>query len=167
MPIHFPASELINLAIGIEKKGIVFYDIMARSTEETTTRQVFRYLAEMEREHIQIFQNMLSEVDRYQISDTYSKESATHFQALIDSAVFTEDMATSEMATRVDNDISALELGISAEKDSLLFYYEMRETMTESAHPTINKIITEEKLHLSQLTELKKGLSHVRSQDTE
>ncbi|MFC1903968.1 ferritin family protein [Chloroflexota bacterium] len=167
MPIHFPASELINLAMGIEKQGVVFYDIMARSTEESATRQVFQYLAEMEREHIQIFQNMLGEAGKYQISDAYTKESATYFQTLIDSAVFTEDMATSEMATKVDNDISALELGISAEKDSLLFYYEMRETMTESAHPVINKIIAEEKLHLNQLIELKKRLSNVRSQDTE
>ncbi len=48
-------------------------------------------------------------------------------QALVDSAVFTDDFITSEMATKAGSDIKALELAISAEKDSILFYYGMKE----------------------------------------
>ena len=68
MSISFSGSELINIAIGIEGKGIVFYDIMASSTKNDAAREVFHYLADMERGHIQIFQDMLSEADKYQPS---------------------------------------------------------------------------------------------------
>jgi len=68
-------------------------------------------------------------------------------------------MVASEMATQADSDIKAIELGISAEKDSILFYYGMKEIMPKRAHPTLDKIIAEEKLHLRQLSELKKKLA--------
>ena len=70
-------------------------------------------------------------------------------------------MVTSEMATRADSDIGAIELAISAEKDSILFYYEMKGAIPQRAQPTVNKIITEEKLHLRQLSELKKKLATI------
>jgi len=157
--ISFSGSELINIAIGIERRGIAFYDIMTRSTENAATRDVFQYLADMEREHIQIFQGMLAEADKYQIPETYAQEYAYYLQALVDSAIFTDDMVTSEMATQADSDIEALELAIGAEKDSILFYYEMKEIMPQRARPTVDRIIAEEKSHLRQLSELKKKLA--------
>ena len=161
MSISFSGNELINIAIGIERRGIAFYDIMTRSTKNTTARDVFQYLADMERQHIQIFQGMLGEADKYQIPETYAGEYAAYLQALVDSAVFTDDMVTSEMATKAGSDIEALELAISAEKDSILFYYGMKEMMPQQAQPTVKKIITEEKSHLRQLSALKKKLADI------
>ena len=158
MSISFSGSELINIAIGIERRGIAFYDIMTRSTENAIARDIFQFLANMEREHMQIFQGMLNEADKYQIPETYAQEYASYLQALVDSAVFTDDMIDSEMTTWADSDIAALELAIGAEKDSILFYYEMKEIIPQRAQATVNKIITEEKSHLKQLSHLKKKL---------
>ena len=68
-------------------------------------------------------------------------------------------MVTREMATQANTDIEALEIAIGAEKDSILFYYEMKEITPKQAHPTVDKIITEEKSHLRQLSELKRKLA--------
>ena len=159
MSISFSGSELIGIAIGIERRGIAFYDIMARSTKNAIARDVFQHLIDMERQHIQIFQDMLEEADKYQITEAHAGEYAPYLRALVDSAVFTDDFVTSEMATGVGSDIGAVELGISAEKDSILFYYEMRDLMPQRAQPTVNKIIAEEKAHLRQLSEVKKKLA--------
>ena len=159
MSISFSVSELINIAIGIERRGIAFYDTMGRSTENATALSAFQHLVEMEREHVEIFQGMLDEANKYQAPESYTGEYAAYLQALVDSVVFTDDMATSEMATQASSDIEALELAISAEKDSILFYYEMRHIMPQRAHSAVNKIITEEKSHLRQLSELNKKLA--------
>ncbi len=159
MAISFYGNELINIAIGIERRGIAFYDIMTRSTENAVTRDVFQCLVDMEREHIKIFQDMLSGADKHETPETYAGEYEAYLQALVDSAVFTDDLATSEMASQVDSDIKAIELGISAEKDSILFYYNMKELMGQRAQVAVNKIITEEKSHLRQLSELRKKLA--------
>jgi len=159
MSISFSGSELINIAIGIERRGIVFYDIMASSTKNDAARELFHYLADMERDHIQTFQGMLGEADKYQPSPDQAGEYTAYLQALVDSAVFSDDLVTSEMATRAESDAEALELAIRAEKDSILFYYEMKDVMPQRAKPTVNKIIAEEKSHLRQLSELKKKLA--------
>jgi len=161
MPILFSGSELINIAIGIERRGVTFYDIMARSTKNAIASEVFKYLADMERGHIGTFQGMLAEADKYQFPKTPTGEYTAYLQALVDSAVFTDDLVTSEMATKVSSDIEAMELAIGAEKDSVLFYYEMKDIMPQRAQPTVNKIITEEKSHLRQLSELKKKLAAI------
>ncbi len=161
MSISFSGSELINIAIGIERRGIAFYEVMARSTKNAVARDVFQYLADMERHHVRIFQDMLGEADKYQLPETHAVEYTAYLQALVDSAVFTDDMVTSEMATRAESDIETLELAINAEKDSILFYYEMKDIMPERAQPTVNKIIAEEKAHLRQLSELKRKLAAI------
>ena len=132
MSISFYGNELINIAIGIERRGIAFYDVLARSTQNAKAREIFQYLVGMERDHIRVFQSMLDEADKYEVPEAYAGEYAAYLQALVDSAVFTDDTVTSELATQSENDIAAIELGISAEKDSILFYYEMREIMPKS-----------------------------------
>lgn len=159
MSISFSGSELINTAIGIERRGVAFYDMMADSTKNAVARDVFRYLADMERQHIQIFQGMLGEADKYQFSPGSAGEYTAYLQALVDSAVFTDELVASEMATQAESDIAALELAIGAEKDSILFYYQMRDIMPQRAQPTVNRVISEEKSHLRQLSELKKKLA--------
>lgn len=159
MAITFSGSELINIAIGIEKRGIAFYDVMARSSDNATARSVFQYLGDMEREHVKIFQGMLGEADKYQPAEVAAAEYADYLQALIDSAVFTDDLATSEVATHASNDLEALELAIGAEKDSILFYYQMGEVMPQPAQSMVTRIIAEEKSHLKELSELRKKLA--------
>ena len=158
MSISFSVSELLNIAVGIEGRGVAFYDTMSRSTENASARSAFQYLADMEREHVKVFQIMLDESDKYQVPEAYTGEYTAYLQALVDNAVFTDEMVVSEVVTRADTDIEALELAIAAEKDSILFYYEMRDIMPQQTHSAINRIIAEEKSHLRQLSEIKKRL---------
>ena len=61
----------------------------------------------------------------------------------------------------MSSDVEALELAMSAEKESILFYYEMRDIMPRRASPVVNGIINEEKSHLRQLSELKNKLAAI------
>ena len=158
MSIVFSPSELINIAIGIECSGITFYDIMARTTENETARDIFEEFVAMERGHLNMFQEMLAGISDKPSPETKTSEYQDYLQALIDDAVFTNDALMSEMAMQADSDVKALELGISAEKDSILFYHEMKDVLPRNAVPTVERIIAEEKSHLQQLTAIKKQL---------
>ena len=159
VPTQFTPGELIDLAISIERRGIAFYDVMGKSTENAAAREVFQYLTAMEREHLQIFQGMLAEAEKRQSPSAENEEHTAYLQTLVDTAVFSDDLITSEMATQTETDIRAIELAISAEKDSILFYYELRESMPGRAHATVNRILAEEKSHLKKLSDLKKKLT--------
>ncbi len=159
MATVFSGNELIKIAIGIERRGISFYDVMAKSMDSEIARAAFEGLADMEREHLKNFQDMLGETAAGHTGETPTPEYPDYIQTLIDEAVFSDDLITGEIATQADTDIKAVELGISAEKDSLLFYYEMKDSLPHRITPIINRIIAEEKAHLRQLSEIKKRLT--------
>jgi rubrerythrin len=72
--------------------------------------------------------------------------------------VFNDDLAASELVTQADTDKQAVEVGIEAEKDAILFYEQLREIMSGDAAEAIATVISEEKAHLRKLAEIKAQL---------
>ena len=48
MAIFFSGSELVNIAIGIEKNGLAFYQSLVKKEKDVMARGAYKYLAEME-----------------------------------------------------------------------------------------------------------------------
>lgn len=150
-------DDLANIALDIERKGAAFYDVMARSSDEAKVRETFRYLAGMERRHLQIFQDIFSVIDG-NMPITHDGERSAYMKALVDNSVFTDEFVNSEQVNRIKSDIQALELSIIAEKDSVILYYELRDQMEEPNRELINRILIEEKTHIRQLSEIKREM---------
>ncbi len=112
MSISFTGSELINKAISIEKRGVDFYDTIGKSNKTAETRELYKYQADTEREHIKIFQGMLTQVGSSEVSWTSPQEYSPYLHALMNSAVFTADKVTSKKATQAEYLFEALELAI-------------------------------------------------------
>jgi len=159
MGVFFSGRELIDTAIGIERNGAAFYHSLAKSTGNEIAKGAYQYLAGEELKHIEVFQSMLGSVADYRPPETYTEEYDLYLRALIDSRVFTDDQTAYEMAQRVTSDAEAIQIAMGAEKDSILFYSEVRELVRRSDRELINKIIEEERSHLRQLSELKGSLS--------
>ena len=147
--------NLVNIAIGIEKRGIIFYDAVGRSSGREVVRDTFQYLSGMERRHIQIIQEIFKIVDK-SVHYGYDVEYSAYIRALMENTVFTGELADSEAIKRIQDDMRALDLAILAEKDSILLYHEMQYRVSDPAREVIGRIIAEEKAHLLQLAELKR-----------
>jgi rubrerythrin len=154
----FSGNELIEVALGIERNGVVYYSSLAKSTTEPWLKDTYHHLADMERKHIEIFQNMLGSVGKYK--PTYAGETEEEYElylkALVDSAVFIDDKVARQMAQRASSPAEAIQIALGAEKDSILFYSEMRDLVAEQDRPTLDGIIKEEKSHVRQLSSLKR-----------
>ncbi|MFC1998925.1 ferritin family protein [Chloroflexota bacterium] len=156
MGLFFTGKELINIAVGIEKNGAAFYDVILASIKDDTVRKTFQYLADSEREHIRIFQNMLSSVETIQPLDTYTEEYDMYLKSLVDSAVFSNEQKAKDAASKVSNTDEAIQIALTAEKESILFYSTIWEFSKRSEQEIITKIIDEEKYHVRQLVKLRK-----------
>ena len=159
MGMLFSGSELIEIAIRIERNGISFYEALAQSAKDAAARAAYQYLADQEREHIKDFQNLSASVDKCQPREIYTGEYSLYLKALVDSQVFTDDQAVRQMAQRVTSDAEAIQLALGAEKDSILFYTEMRDLIRSSDRKVVDNIIEEERAHLRQLSDLKRKLA--------
>jgi rubrerythrin len=156
MAANYSAIELVNIAIGIERRGIIYYDIIARSTDDDQARTIFQGLAQMERVHLATFEHLLDEVGGAKLAENGEEG---YIATLLEDTVFTDDSVTADVAIQADTDLKAIDLGISAEKDSILYYYELRDLLPDDQRELVTRILSEEKRHLAQLTAIRQGMA--------
>ncbi len=145
MSFKFSGSEILTMAVELEKEGMQFYEEMAKVLKNREHKQICKRLAEDEKKHADIFQKLGSE-GGFSSPAYEDQEAIEYLKALIEMKVFKEKGAM---------DIRELiNKGIEAEKDSLLFYYEIIQNVSDDESRFIKKIIKEEQSHLKQLIEL-------------
>jgi len=69
MGIFFSGSDLIDIAVGIEKNGVVFYDSLVESTSDHEIKNIYRYLSDQEKVHMRRFQDMMGKEGAFQPSE--------------------------------------------------------------------------------------------------
>jgi rubrerythrin len=155
MSAYFSAGEILDVAMGIEQNGASFYQAMSQKTQDKDTRAIYDYLAGEEKKHFNTFKTMKNSVGDYTPPESYPGEYMEYLKSLIDNSVFTDEVRTKEIVARTTDEIEALDTGIQAEKDSILFYAEMQNLVPGSEHQIVYDIVNEERTHLRQLSELK------------
>ena len=154
MAVFFTGSELLGVAVGIEKNGAAFYQALADKSGNKDVKAIYDYLVSEEKKHQNTFQGMLDTVGEYKPPEDYPGEYKLYLQSLIDSSVFLDITDAQQKAVKTSSEMDALKTGIQAEKDSILFYTEMQNLVRESDRKVVHDIINEEKSHLRQLHEL-------------
>lgn len=158
MGVFASGGELIDIAVAIERNGLAFYESLLDSTQGLEARTAYKDLGDKEREHIGVFRNMLGSLKDDRLPEQYTVEYDHYLKALVDSSVFTDDRVAREMAQKVSSDAEAIQIGIYAEKDSILFYSELRELVRRADREVVDNIIKEERSHLRQLSDLRRAL---------
>lgn len=158
MSIFFSGRELAEIAIGMERNGIAFYDVLVRSTENAEIRAVYDYLVGEERKHLALFQQMLPAVEGYKVPEVYTEDYALYLKALIESRVFSDEAMARAGAEELSSDAEALDIALALEKESILFYSEMRGLVRKQEQEVVNRVIDEERSHLRQFLALKEDL---------
>ncbi len=154
MSILFSASEVITMAVQIEKNGLEFYSKMAKKAQTEKTEELFKFLAAEEVRHAATFQKMLNSLKQLELTASEEEEYNNYLGALTSSRVFNREVNTDEIVKNLD-DATAIDLAIEAEKDSILFYYELMEQAMNEDRSAIEKVIKEEKSHYAMLMRMK------------
>ncbi len=152
----FSGSEIVEMAVQIEKNGRDFYKRVAGLSKDSSVKKIFEHLAGQEERHIKVFEAMLSTVKKYEPVEAYTDEYFAYIKALSDDHVFTKEKKGNEIAGAVKDEKQAVELGIGFEKDSILFYHEMKNFVPESEQNAIEGLLVEEQKHLKKLVLLKR-----------
>ncbi len=157
----FTAGELFDIAVGIERNGVAYYDSLSQLTSDAGLKQTYAQLAQMERLHVGMFQKMRASagVSGPAVPTVDEADQAAYLKALIDSSVFTDDKVARELAKRASGPAEALQLALGVEKDSVLFYSSMRDLVPQSDRETVDSIIMEERKHIRELSDLKRRYS--------
>ncbi|MFH1784028.1 MAG: ferritin family protein [bacterium] len=158
MKERFSGSEVVEIGIEIEINGMDFYQKLATSTDNASVKDVFLFLAGEEDNHIVAFQKLLDSIQEYEPPEAYPGDYFVYMNALAGSHVFTQKNKGIEIAGKIKNDMEAIEIAIGFEKDSILFFEGMKESVPEQDKSVIDELVKQEKGHLSRLHELRRLL---------
>lgn len=155
---RFNSIEVLEMAKDIEKRGREFYQFQAGRAEERQVKDLFLKLARDEQDHYERFEQLeqaVREKTGEEADYVYDAEVSAYLDSLVEFSVFP---AETEVEENILDTREVIEMGIRAEKDSILFYSEMLPYNKESTNKVLNQLIKEEKQHLLDLMKLRSNL---------
>ena len=157
MGISFNPSEILEMAVQIERNGQKFYKKAAKILKEPDVKQFLLDLAEMEAKHEKIFKDMkaqLTESEKQVNVFDPDNEAVLYLQAMADGHVFQPNEDISAKLTGNESLMQIFKMAIQAEKDSIVFYIGLKDYVPDAAsQKKVQKIIEEEKNHIVVLND--------------
>ena len=154
----FSTKEIIDIAIGIEDSGYYFYTRCRDKFDDESLKEMFSFLAEEEMRHKEFFENLESN-----IKDAKGIVTTEYFQyltAIGDEKVFKDNNNIDNAIKDMNSPIDAIIVALEAEKDSILFYSELKELYDNDneTKTMLNRIINEERRHVVTLMDIKEKI---------
>ena len=151
----FTAAQALEMAMEIEKNGEVFYLAAAEKVDDSEVKTLFKDLAIQEQGHYQIFQKMLGAVEPApDLPAAEFDQYDSYIQVALENALFAGPDKALAMAEQAADRETALRAALGFEKDTMLFFYDVRDMVAESDREAISNVIREEKKHMRRLAKM-------------
>jgi rubrerythrin len=124
---------------------------LAKSTDQEDLRSLFNHLASEEEIHLMGFQSLYNSLKTYQPHITDEEEYYGYIKMLADMNIFTKKEGVDSVIKKIKEPEDALDIAIGVEKDSIIFYTELKELVLGAQKKTVEEIIRQEKGHLREL----------------
>lgn len=138
-------EELLGVALKIESSGYEFYTNL--SNRSTKNKELFKKLAEQERDHMKTFEKIVVQSKEKSGSQPLNEEAVGYLKVFAETSIFPE------IEQDIPEDLKeALQIALDVEKDSVVFYEELAKYAPQKE--TIQKIIDEEKKHFKDILKM-------------
>ncbi len=151
----FRATDVIELALELEKNGEAYYKAVAAKVESQEVKVLFEELAQQEVYHYQTFQQLAKTAwDKPLMAPDQWQDYLGYLQATVQSAFFEGKDKSLALAEKVESEEEAIRMAMGFEKETLLFFHDLRDLVPAGEKKTIGRIIDEEKAHLRRLADM-------------
>ncbi|HDH04278.1 MAG TPA: hypothetical protein ENH01_00995 [Nitrospirae bacterium] len=152
----FSIGEIVELALQTERLGYEFYTAMSRRFEnDEKLRGLFEMLAFKERTHEKIFSDIQGKVKDERLENR--EEVSRYLRAIVESEFFLGKEKSLPPLEHVKSVVGAVNFALSFEKETLLYFYNLRDVVTEKK--IIDEIIKEEREHIVWLRDYKESIT--------
>lgn len=153
------SNQVFEMALQIEQMGYDFYKTMAYNATNVQLKQGYNNLAQEEKRHISSFEQLRESIEMIDISRINNwDEISQYFNALIETKVLPTSPEHNKLAQELKDEIGAIHISISFEKDTILFLQELNRWVLPEVQKTIEQLIEEEKSHILKLLQMKREI---------
>ena len=152
MGISFNADEVFEMGMDIEMNGEAYYRKAVELTEDPEVKKIFEDLMIAEKQHYDTFkklrENLPAKDTTPLVSDPDDQE-YLYLDALVKSRLFNSVREAEEVVSKTSGPIEALQGALVFEKDTILFFTEMKgRTREDLGKNEIDRLIAEEREHI-------------------
>jgi rubrerythrin len=149
------ASEILGFAVHIEQSGYEFYIETAKKFNDAKLMELFHFLAEEELKHEKIFKDLQKKLGSYSPPESYPGEYQNYMKDYLKSFAPKTNVTMKDKVKKVDSISDAIEMALTLEKDSVVFYSTLKRYVGDENKPAIDHIIEEEVNHVLKLNGFK------------
>ncbi|NLJ37902.1 MAG: ferritin family protein [Candidatus Atribacteria bacterium] len=159
MTMRFSTDEILEMAVELERRGTVFYENLAKKTSDLKSREIFVFLSEEEKKHLEYFQKTKDDLNKQIDFEPDTMDETSHYLgSLIENGVLGKVLQGLDL-TQGDSSLEkSLNVGMEVEKESVNFYTSLEIMVPEAKKEFLKKIIQEEEKHYAILLGIKKEL---------
>lgn len=155
----FRASEILGMAVQIERQGIAFYGACMDWIDSSELKDTFAYLIKQEQAHLDVFSDMKKNSGDFKLPESYPGENQRHMAAFVRDRVFSAPDKAVEAARSLGNVLEAVDLAVGFEEKSIAFYNFAKNRVRASDKASIERIVREEQRHIDRLNDLRRKLA--------
>ena len=159
MAIYFSGDDIIDMAVQTEETGCDFYRVAQSQAKSQKLKSLFQYLAEEEKKHKEAYEGLRGQITEKAVGTAVDwDELGLYIKAMTDSSFFVGEKKNIDFAARAKDEKEAVDFAMDFEKDTLLFFYQIRDLVKASGKAVVDAIIEAEKEHIRKLSEVKSTL---------
>jgi rubrerythrin len=157
----YSINEIIEMAVQIERNGYAFYnEATKRKDLDAKALDFLAFLRDQELNHEKIFLHLRSASDMQNLELSQDWELvALYMKSIVEGRIFNDENSAIRLATEAKDLISLLDKAIAFEKDTLLYFHAISDSISNpQALLVLRKIINEEISHVLKLSDYKKSV---------
>lgn len=158
MSIQLSGADIIDLAVQTEVRGEKFYRQAVEKADRSDAKELFTYLADEEVRHKETFEGLSSQIVVTQMDPETWEDAIGYIEATVDREFF-DRKAPIRAIPVADSVPEMVRQAIEFEKQTLLFFYGVRDLVQPANRPLIDRIIDEEKSHVRRLSAMLKTVN--------
>ena len=149
------ATDILLAAQEVETRGEVFYNRLVETSSDEKLKETFQFLANEESKHREIFRKLYERLGQVELP-AWSEEDeyASYLSFLIDSHTLFRLGDVDKISKFAASREEAIQTAMGFEKDTILFFTEMRDFVPDGEKKYIQDCIEEERSHLRLLAGL-------------
>jgi len=151
----FHPSEIIDLAVEIEEKGVEFYQELAEKAESKRIRDLLLFLASEEKRHATDFKKLGADFEAVTPRESYPGEYLDYVKSVVETHMFNDVDRLGQLIEASNSESDIIALAASFEKDSILFFSSFRRLVGGDKATVIDDLIKEEEGHLVRLSQIR------------
>jgi rubrerythrin len=148
-------KEILEFAVYIEQMGYEFYVGAMKKFSEPRITELFQYLADEEFKHEEFFKKLLEQGGGSK-GESRDPEYQAYMREFCKAHSLADREATAARLAKASGLEEVLDMAMGFEKDSIIFFSELKEIYTKGKSAAVNKIIHEEMGHLRMIFQMKR-----------